>query len=111
MMMETNEFKNLEQLQKLTARYFHTPKSANDNAETSMAQIKFANYSELGSVITDMLKLCVLALNQNRYENSETGINVGLILETVLQIFPVDEFEFLSEISQMAATSSHPANE
>ncbi|OXB23517.1 hypothetical protein B0A80_11285 [Flavobacterium tructae] len=109
--METNEFKNLEQLQKITARYFHNSKSANDNVEANTTQIKFVNYSELGSVITDMLKLCILALNQNRYENSETGINVGLILETVLQIFPVDEFEFLSEISQMVATSSHPANE
>ncbi|BFM43572.1 hypothetical protein CFS9_22130 [Flavobacterium sp. CFS9] len=109
--METNEFKNLEQLQKLTTRYFRTPKSANENAEANTTQIKLANYSELGSVITDMLKLCILALNQNRYENSENGINVGLILESVLQMFPVDEFEFLSEISQMVATSSHPANE
>lgn len=63
--METNEFKNLEQLQKLTARYFHTSKSANENGEANRTQIKFANYSELGNVITDMLKLCVLALNQN----------------------------------------------
>ena len=104
--METNEFKNLEQLQKLTARYFHTPKSASENAEANTTQIKFVNYCELGSVITDMLKLCILALNQNRYENSETGINIGLILETVLQLFPMDEFEFLSDVSEMVGEDS-----
>ncbi|WP_194150817.1 hypothetical protein [Flavobacterium pectinovorum] len=33
---------------------------------------------------------------QNIEEKKNQSINVSLILETVLQIFPLDEFEFLS---------------
>lgn len=51
-----------------------------------------------------MLKMCVLALDQDAHKISETGkdtsINVGLVLEVVLQMFPIDEFELLSEIGE-----------
>lgn len=102
--METNEIKNLEQLKKLTALYFRTLKPANDKTGTNVAQIKFLNYFELGCVITDMIKLCILALDHEADKISMTNrnqINVSLILETVLEMFPLDEFEFLSEISEM----------
>ncbi|SHL01973.1 hypothetical protein [Flavobacterium chilense] len=103
--METTEIKNLEYFKQLTARYFHTLKSDNDKTEPNTAQIKFVNYCELGCVITDMLKLCILALDEDAPKlvntNKSQAINVGLILETVLQLFPLDEFEFLSEVSRM----------
>lgn len=112
--METNEIKNLERLKKLSALYFQTLKPVNDGSEMYAAQIKFLNYFELGCVITDMLKLCILALNHDMHKISETNknqsIDVSLVLETLLQIFPLREFEFLSEINYMFTTDSKPEN-
>ncbi|WP_427872176.1 hypothetical protein [Flavobacterium sp. MMS24-S5] len=106
--MESNEIKNLD-LKKLTSLYFHTLKPAND--KTNVAEIKFQNYLELGCVITDMLKLCILALEQDAYKIPETdkrqSINIGLILETVLQLIPQDEFDFLSEIDYLLNRNSN----
>ncbi|KAF2337382.1 hypothetical protein [Flavobacterium ginsenosidimutans] len=108
--MEADETKNLDYLRKLTSFYFQTLKPIDAKAEENIAQIKFQNYLELGCVITDMLKLCILALEQDAHKISETNksksINVGLILETVLQLIPMDEFEFLSEINYLLSGDS-----
>lgn len=102
--METNEIKKLENLKKLIFPYFSTLKSVNDKKGAYTAKIELSNHYELGCVITNMLKMCVLALDQDAHKISETGkdtsINVGLVLEVVLQMFPMDEFELLSEIGE-----------
>lgn len=106
--MESNEIKNLD-LKKMVSLYFRTLKPVND--KTNVAQIKFQNYLELGCVITDMLKLCTLALEQDVHKIPETdksqSINIGLILETVLQLIPQDEFDFLSEIDYLLNRNSN----
>ncbi|MFH6963970.1 hypothetical protein ACHRVK_16395 [Flavobacterium plurextorum] len=109
--METTEIKNLERLKKLITSYFRTLKQSEDKTETNVTQIKFANYYELGCVITNMLKMCVLALDHDAHKISTTNrdqINVSLILEQVLEMFPLHEFEFLSEISELFI--EHPNN-
>ncbi|QSW89917.1 hypothetical protein J0383_03650 [Flavobacterium endoglycinae] len=96
--METNETKNLNRLKELTALYFTTLKPAEDNSQKQIAQIKVLNYFELGCLITDLLKLCILALEHDMHnveKKRSDSINVGLVLETVLSIFPLDEMEFL----------------
>ena len=102
--METNEIKKWENLKKLIFPYFSTLKSVNDEKGVYTTKIELSNHYELGCVIVNMLKMCVLALDQHTYEISETGkdtsINVGLVLEVVLQMFPMDEFELLSEIGE-----------
>lgn len=106
--MEANKIKNLDHLRKLTSLYFNTLKPISDKTEDNVAQIKFQNYSEMGYFISDMLKLCILALDQNAHifleNNKKQSINVSLILETVLQLIPLDEFEFLSEINEIVMT-------
>jgi len=106
--MESNKIKNLD-LKKLASLYFRTLKPTND--KTNIAEIKFQNYLELGCVITDMLKLCILALEQDAHKIPETdkrqSINIGLILETVLQLIPQDEFDFLSEIDYLLNRNSN----
>jgi len=102
--MKTNETQNLEYLKKLTAQYLTTLKPTNEkNSHT--VQIKVLNYFELGCVITDMLKLCILALDQDAHNfskpNKSASINVSLVLETVLQMFPLDEFEFLGYVGEI----------
>ena len=48
------------------------------------------------------MKLCIVALDQDTAEVPSTiknqSIDVGLILGIALQLFPIDEFELLSEI-------------
>lgn len=102
------EIKDLQDIKKLTTEFLTTLKPAEDEKDCYTAEIKLLDYYELGSVINNMLKLCVLALEHDEHKISETGkdesINVGLMLEVVLQLFPLDEFEFLSEMKQMAAS-------
>lgn len=103
--METNEIEKMENLRKLTASYFSTLKPCNDKKGGYATQIKLANYSELGCIITEILKLCIVALDHDAHKTSDTiktsPINVSLILEMVLEMFPSDEFEVLDEINQM----------
>ncbi|OOV16521.1 hypothetical protein [Flavobacterium sp. LM4] len=102
--METTEIRNLEVLKKLATRSFQTLKPAPDNSKAYIAQIKVSNYVELGGLITDLLKLCILGLDPETpkiAEKNNEPINVGLILETVLQLFPLEEMEFLSNVGKI----------
>ncbi|MCD9576683.1 hypothetical protein [Flavobacterium soyae] len=106
--METKETKNLENIKQIAELYFNTLKRVNDEKDIYTAEIKFLNYYELGSAIKNMLQLCILAVDHETHKISEIGknqsINVGLILELVLQLFPLDELEFLDEINELRAT-------
>ena len=107
--MKTNETETLARLRTLTALHFRTLKPANDASKTYTAQIRVLNYFELGSVISDMIKLCILALDHDMHnvgEKKKQSINVSLILETVLQLFPLDEMEFLSCVGEMVDSNS-----
>lgn len=99
--MDTTNTKKLEKLKKLIAPYFNTAKKDDDQPEVQKAQ---THYYELGCVITNLLKMCILTLDQEEHKISETNktpINVSLILETILEMFPLDEFELLDEINQI----------
>jgi hypothetical protein len=113
--MQTSEIKNIDHLRNLTAIYFTALKPVNDNRDVNTAQIKFSNYYELGCAITEMLKLCILAQRHNSNKISETNknksIDISLILEMILEMFPLDEFEFLSEISEMLTLDSNNVSE
>jgi len=102
--METNAFETLQKLQKLTAQYFTTLKPTNE-AHSYTAQFKVVNYLELGCLITDLLKLCILALDNDMHNFSKKDksatINVSLILETILHLFPMDEMEFLGYAAEI----------
>ncbi|KFF18833.1 hypothetical protein [Flavobacterium hydatis] len=108
--METKEINDLEYIKRLTDGYLNTLKSINNKTDLYTAEIKLRNYYELGCLISSMLKLCVLALNQDELKISETDkkspINVNVILEVVLQLFPLDEFELLSEINQVLISNN-----
>ena len=103
--MEANKIKNLENILKLSARYFNTLKPITDRTDIYTAEIRVLNYYELTYVVSNMLKLCILALDQEAPEISKTikntSINVAVVLEVVTQLLPIDEIEFLDEIHQM----------
>jgi len=108
--METTEIKKLEHLKQLIARHHNINNKATAEKKMCTTHINLLNYYELGCIITEMLKLCILALDQQAHQISETRktppINVSLILETVLEIFPLGELELLSEITEMMNSDS-----
>ena len=112
--METNEIKKLENSRKLSVRYFNTLKPVTDKTDMYTAEIRVLNYCELAYVISNMLKLCILALDQEAPEISETiknpAINVASVLEIVAQLLPLDEIEYLDEMHQMLITDSQELN-
>ncbi|MFZ0598919.1 MAG: hypothetical protein WAM46_18175 [Flavobacterium sp.] len=99
--MESNEIKTLRNLRKLTAKYCTTLNPSTDKTEFHTAQLKLVDYYELGCIITNMLKICVLALDNEEHTIKKSPINVSLILETVLQMFPLEELEMLSEMNEV----------
>ncbi|WP_241774919.1 hypothetical protein [Flavobacterium sp. Leaf82] len=112
--MEANSIKTLEDLRILNARYFNNVNSSVDKTGIYTAKIKFLNYFELGCAITDLLKLCILAIDHEAHIISDTNknaINVALMLETALEMFPLDEFELLSELNEILIADSQNIKE
>ncbi|MXO04036.1 hypothetical protein [Flavobacterium sp. HBTb2-11-1] len=94
--METVEIEKVNYLKKQSTQYLNILKTADKGYN---AEISVLNYSELGCVITNMLKLCILALEQDN--GKKLSIDVGLVLEQALQLFPTDEMELLDIINEM----------
>jgi hypothetical protein len=112
--METNNTEKLENLRKLVASYFNTVNPSSDKTGLYTAKIELLDYYELGCVITNMLKMCVLAVDHDMHKISDAKnqlINVSLILEMVIEMFPLEEFELLSKINKMFVADSKNVNE
>ena len=109
--MENKETRNVEYLRKLMNKYRNISKVSDDKTAFYTAEIKLVNYYELGCVITDMIKLCILSLDQDAQNVSDTvknsSVNVARILEVALQLFPLDEFELLTEINDLVVADSN----
>jgi hypothetical protein len=100
--MELKDIKSLEKLQTLTAGYFNTLQPVQNEKDIYNVKIKVGSYYELGCIITNMIKSSILALDQNTAKDSNyDSINVVLLLETVLQLFPINELEFLDRINEL----------
>jgi hypothetical protein len=102
-MEKTDDIKKLETIKRLTFSCLSTLRPAENKIGIHIAEIKVHDYYELASVIRNLMKLCIVALDQDGAEvpntiNNQT-IDVGLILGIALQLFPIDEFELLNEIS------------
>ncbi len=95
--MEANELKDLEYIKKRSAQYLNILKPTADKSRN--AEIKVLNYSELGCVITSVLKLCIMALENDT--DNKSSIDVGLVLEQALHLFPTDEMELLDVINEI----------
>ncbi|SHF74944.1 hypothetical protein [Flavobacterium defluvii] len=97
--MGINKITTLEDVKKIASNYLNSQKAITKKTNFHNTEIKVINYYELGCIITNMLKLCILSLDQETNKNS--SINLSLILETVLQLFPSDELEFLDKINEL----------
>jgi hypothetical protein len=101
--METDEIEKLETIKRLTSNCLNTLRPVDNKNGIHSAEIKVYDYYELAAVIRNLMKLCIVALDHDGAEVPKTienkSIDVGLILGIALQLFPIDEFELLNEIS------------
>ena len=101
--MEKDEIEKLKAIKRLTSNCLNTLKPVEDKSGIYNLKIRVYDYYELASIIRNLLKLCIVALDQDGAEVPITiknqSIDVGLILGIALQLFPIDEFELLNEIS------------
>lgn len=113
--METDKIKMVEKIAKSSAMYFKTLKPVTHKTTMYAAEIRVLNYCELAYVLSNMLKLCILALDQEAPEISETvknpSINVAVVLEIVAQLLPLGEIELLDEMHQIFINDSENVNE
>ncbi|OUL64268.1 hypothetical protein [Flavobacterium sp. AJR] len=108
--MEAQRIENSEDFKQLIARYFTTIKPANDKTDIYTAEIRVSSYCELLYIISNMLKLCILALDYEAPEMcmtlKDSSVDIALILKVVTQLLPMEEIEFLDEINKMVITDS-----
>ena len=113
--MKTDEIETLETIKRLTDMCLRTLKPAEDKSGLYTVEIRVFDYLELASVIRNLMKLCIVALDQDSAEVPVTiknqSIDVGLILGIALQLFPIDEFELLNEISILFPADSRKEHE
>lgn len=103
--METDEIVKLKKIGMLSSRLLNTLRSAEDKRGMYIAEIRVYDYYELASIIKNLMKLCITAVHYDSVEVPPTianqHIDVGLILGIALQLFPIDEFELINEISDL----------
>jgi len=103
--METDEIIKLKKIGMLSERLLNTLKPAEDKRGMYIAEIRVYDYYELASIIKNLMKLCITAVHYDSVEVPPTIANqhldVGLILGIALQLFPIDEFELINEISDL----------
>lgn len=113
--MEIDEIEKLETIKRLTSSCMNTLRPVDNKNRIHIAEIKVYDYYELASVIRNLMKLCIVALDHDGAELPDTienqFIDVGLILGIALQLFPVDEFELLNEISILFPVDGQMINE
>ena len=113
--MEIDEIKKLEAIKRLTSNCLNTLKPVENKSGIYTVKIRVYDYYELASVIRNLLKLCIVALDQDGAEVPITiknqSIDVGLILGIALQLFPSDEFELLNEIRILFPADSRNEDE
>ena len=94
--MEKDEIEKLETIKRSTSSFLSTLRPVEEKRRIHTAEIRVYDYYELASVIRNLLKLCIVALDQDGAEVPNTigsqSIDVGLILGIALQLFPIDEF-------------------
>jgi hypothetical protein len=113
--MEIDEVKNIEAIKRLTDMCLRTLKPSGDKSGLYAAEIRVFDFLELASIIRNLIKLCIVALDQDGAEVPITiknqSIDVELILGIALQLFPIDEFELLNEISILFPADSRKEDE
>jgi len=104
--METQEKDSRADFLKIVNKFNYFTKLKRDpkSAELFVMELKISGYTELSSMLSDLLKVSILALEHDPPYVSRTipnpEINVMGLLEIALQLLPHGEIELLDEVHQ-----------
>lgn len=79
-------------------QYFTKLKPNNENDNSFSVSLKMSSYHELNLMISGLLKT---SIDRLKNDATETGTEVLLLLETVLELLPEDEMELLDELHRI----------
>jgi hypothetical protein len=95
-------------------KYFTKLKPDRKNGESFIVELKVSGYSEVNSMLADILKVSILALENDPPYVSRTiqnpEINVMGLLEIAVQLLPHGEMELLDEVYQFYLNQEIEAN-
>ncbi|WP_431244259.1 hypothetical protein ACQ9BO_07810 [Flavobacterium sp. P21] len=97
--MKTTDVKIEEELKELAIKTFTTLKPEKYDKDRFIVCFTVLDYKDLFFAISNMIKLCVHALDED-FESDTLGIskiNIIQILEIAIELLPMEEAEFLDK--------------
>jgi hypothetical protein len=105
MILDAKDIKNLDDIRETAAIYFRMLKPHTKKEAVYTAKISVIGYADALHIAADLLKLCMLA-NENEGECESAvlrnkHINTNAIIELALQLLPTQEAEFLDLLHEL----------
>ena len=101
--METN-IQMTEQLRELAKKHFVMLESHNVIKKCDTLQLRLSGYADVMYLISDIVKTCILALNDggSNYNRNipEPDTNISGVLGIILDLVPYEEAELLDKIRE-----------
>ncbi|WP_268845970.1 hypothetical protein [Flavobacterium aestivum] len=104
--MENNSIKTTQGLEDLATALFTTLAPNKLEKDLYTASFTVCDYSHLMFIITDLMKLCVSAIEDESGFGSYLKINIGQILKIAIELLPSDEAAFLDRSRELFAKES-----
>ncbi len=102
--LESVEMNTLDKIRELAKEHFHTIKRNPSNKELCSVKLITEGYLETSFMISNLLKVCITALEADYSSNRvvpELEHNIREVLGYVLNLIPYDEMEFLDKIRRI----------
>ena len=100
---ETSTLKGLEVLAKEHLQLLK--KGTTHTGKFDIAQVQVAGYQELLFTLRSLINVCILALDNVAFSNSnpvvEPDVHIKTVLELAVQLIPFEEGEFLDKITEL----------
>lgn len=105
--MKKSKIETLEGILNMASTNFKVLKPDPHKKGAYVIPVRVANYSDVLFVVADILKMCMLTLEEDKPTDSSTqpryDINVSSMLNIALQFLPFEEAEVLDELQLLLA--------
>jgi hypothetical protein len=103
--METNNIKIKQELHELVSALFTTITPSKQKKDLYTVSFTVYDYSHLILIISDLISLCVRALeDESERSSSSRGnskVNIAQILNIAIELLPIDEAAFLDKSREL----------
>jgi hypothetical protein len=95
--METNNSKTKQELHELVSALFTTITPSKQKKDLYTVSFTVYDYSHLILIVSDLISLCVRALEDESERGSGSNVNIAQILNIAIELLPIDEAAFLDK--------------